>query len=287
MHPIIHLGFGIEFKQPAIIAEALAQAAVHTDGMKDYFFGCEKAVEANRSGQCESLVRLLDEIRADKELSSAVRRDDANLTGGIPERALAKMTRYASRYTVEPDELDERTAEMTNAVIYFTAGAQHPPKQVKLDFYLVHSVTCSIFYPAFMRQTWLAKADKARLLEWKVRMDLLLYLSRGSPEPLLDEIRNYGQKQPSYTWDSLIERGREYDDEGHVAKLVRALAHGQAVSKPYEQKESFRVKGDMWLQLGQMAMDSVEAGKMHGEPRWVFSAGFDEAWEKIGPRAHL
>jgi hypothetical protein len=29
LHPIIHLGFGVEFRQPAIIAEALAQAAVH------------------------------------------------------------------------------------------------------------------------------------------------------------------------------------------------------------------------------------------------------------------
>ncbi len=29
LHPMIHLGFGVEFKQPAIIAEALAQAAVH------------------------------------------------------------------------------------------------------------------------------------------------------------------------------------------------------------------------------------------------------------------
>ena len=29
LHPMIHLGFGIEFNQPAIMAEALAQAAVH------------------------------------------------------------------------------------------------------------------------------------------------------------------------------------------------------------------------------------------------------------------
>ena len=28
LHPLIHLGFGIEFEQPAIVAEALAQAAV-------------------------------------------------------------------------------------------------------------------------------------------------------------------------------------------------------------------------------------------------------------------
>lgn len=28
LHPLIHLGFGVEFDQPAIVAEALAQAAV-------------------------------------------------------------------------------------------------------------------------------------------------------------------------------------------------------------------------------------------------------------------
>jgi len=44
------------------------------------------------------------------------------------------------------------------------------------------------------------------------------------------------------------------------------------------------IKGDMWDQLGHMAIDSVEAGG----PNWVRSAGFKEAWEKIpireGPR---
>ena len=29
LHPIIHLGFGVEFEQPIIMAEALAQAPVH------------------------------------------------------------------------------------------------------------------------------------------------------------------------------------------------------------------------------------------------------------------
>lgn len=34
LHPMIHLGFGIEFQQPAIIAEALAQAAVHDNWIR-------------------------------------------------------------------------------------------------------------------------------------------------------------------------------------------------------------------------------------------------------------
>ncbi|KAJ6150072.1 hypothetical protein N7471_001271 [Penicillium samsonianum] len=40
VHPIIHLGFGIEFKQPDIAAHALAQASVH----KDYLADCIEEV---------------------------------------------------------------------------------------------------------------------------------------------------------------------------------------------------------------------------------------------------
>ncbi|KAI1982359.1 hypothetical protein LOZ55_000136 [Ophidiomyces ophidiicola] len=37
LHPFIHLGFGLEFKQPAIVAQALAQAAVHESTLKGFF----------------------------------------------------------------------------------------------------------------------------------------------------------------------------------------------------------------------------------------------------------
>jgi hypothetical protein len=36
----------------------------------------------------------------------------------------------------------------------------------------------------------------------------------------------------------------------------------------------------LWRKLGHMAIDSVEAG----EPHWVRSCGFDQAWEKIPMR---
>jgi hypothetical protein len=59
LHPIIHLGFGIEFQQPAIIAEALAQAAVHDNWMQSLFIGAEKAANQVR-GPSKSIVALLD-----------------------------------------------------------------------------------------------------------------------------------------------------------------------------------------------------------------------------------
>ena len=88
-------------------------------------------------------------------------------------------------------------------------------------------------------------------------MDLCQYASRGAPPLLPDEIRNYTPKRmDSASWDSIIERVNQVDDDGHAAKLIRALAHGQRISRPFEERAEFKIKGDMWLQLGNMGKSS-------------------------------
>lgn len=70
---------------------------------------------------------------------------------------------------------------------------------------------------------------------------------------MLEEVSSYKPKQPSKSdWDSVIERAVKLEDDGHSCKLVRALAHAEKVCAPYENQDSFRVKGNMWLQLGNM-----------------------------------
>ena len=73
LHPIIHLGFGIEFQQPAIIAEALAQAAVHDNWMARIFLGCEKAAKGKRGeeGPKKSIVQILEECKNDEKLRNS------------------------------------------------------------------------------------------------------------------------------------------------------------------------------------------------------------------------
>lgn len=134
-----------------------------------------------------------------------------------------------------------------------------------------------------MKQDWLGDANKARLLEWKIRMDLAMYASRRSPEIRLDDIRAYKPKHPS-GWDAIEDRVCQVIDDGHAPKLIRALANGQRVCQPYEDRPEFRVKADDWLQMGHMAIDSVEDAT--GET-WIRSAGFDEAWENVPLRAQL
>ncbi|KAL9118256.1 MAG: hypothetical protein Q9187_005201 [Circinaria calcarea] len=281
LHPLIHLGFGVEFKQPAIVAEALAQAAVHDNWLTPFFKGAEQVARAGgKTNDAHSLVDLLDQVRADRKLSSAARWDDGNkIRDGILARASDEMINYASQWNVSIDELQPRTAEMTNAAAYFTGGAQHPPKQIKFDFYYMHCVNASIFYSSFLNQHWISDANKARLLEWKGRLDLCMYASRRSPQPLLEEIVNYRPKEAlssSGSWEKIFDRVKEHEDDGHASKFIRALAHGKEICEPYEESGRFRIKQAMWSQLANMVIDSVE----DTGDTWVRSAGFDEAWTK-------
>lgn len=283
LHPLIHLGFGVEFEQPAIIAEALAQACIHSDWIAKFFSSAEQAADKNRSNPSRSMVELLDAIRNDKELYAAPHWSDGNkIRDGILARAGERMVSYTSQYHIKPEELDEKTAEMINAAAYFTGAAQRKRHAVKFDFFYMHCVNSSIFYSSFLKQQWLSDANKVKLLEWKVWNDLAMYASRKSPELHMDEIRKYKPKQPS-DWDKVIERVRSMEDDGHASKLVRALAHGQQVCAPYEAKSEFRLKHDDWLQLAHMTIDSVQTGG----PEWVRSAGFDEAWENVPLRSQL
>lgn len=149
LHPLIHLGFGVEFKQPAIIAEALAQAAVHDAWIAPYLFKAEKAASGKPSSK--SMVSLLDEIRTDEKLSTAAHWDDGNkIRDGILKRAPDEMIKYASQWTVDPDQLEEKTAEMTNAA----SMSNTLPRKL-----LICSLTAAKFTSPAVRNTRQSKSN--------------------------------------------------------------------------------------------------------------------------------
>jgi hypothetical protein len=280
LHPLIHLGFGVEFGQPAIVAEALAQAAVHGSWMAGFFTGCEKAAEGKRRGTVKkTIMQLCEEARGDEKLKSAASWDDGNkIRDGVLKRAPDEMIALAARYSIEEDDdLEEKTAEMINAAVYFTAAAQHPPHAIKFDFFLMHCLNSSIFFPAFLSAY--PRPTARRLLEWKVRGDIAMYVSRGCPALLPGEITEYKPVRNS-GWDGVIKRVNTFDDDGHASKLIRALAHGETACRPYIGRAGFPVSADMWLRIAHMAIDSVEAG----EPHWVRSCGFKQAWADVPVR---
>ncbi|CZS97033.1 related to HypA-like protein [Rhynchosporium agropyri] len=283
-HPIIHLGFGLEFKQPAIIAEALAQGAVHDSWTGKYLLRTEAAAKSNNDASVTTtLLELLDEIRANKKLATSAHWGDANkIRDGILVRAPEEMIRIASKWIVTPETLERKTAEMTNAAIYFTVAAQRPPKQVKFDFFYMHFTNTSIFFPTFNALPFLSSANKVRLLQWKAYLDLALYTSRAAAPLDLAEISLYTPSKleaGDAEWPGILRRLTEVADDGHAVKFGRAVANAERLCKPYEDAgdEVGVLKAFMWEKIGNMIIDSVEDS---GE-RWVRGTGFAEAWENF------
>ncbi|KAL2062642.1 hypothetical protein VTL71DRAFT_5714 [Oculimacula yallundae] len=286
-HPIIHLGFGLEFKQPAIVAEALAQAAVHDNWTGKYLLRTEAAAKSNTDASINTtLLELLEEIRADKKLATSAHWEDANkVRDGILVRAPEEMVRVASKWIATPETLERKTAEMTNAAIYFTVAAQRPPKQVKFDFFYMHSTNTSIFFPTFNALPFLSTANKIRLLQWKVYLDLAIYTSRAAASLDLGEISLYTPSKleaGDAEWPGILRRLSEFADDGHAVKFGRAVANAERLCKPYEKDGDGVgvVNGFMWEKIGNMVIDSVE----DTGDRWIRGAGFPEAWENFGNR---
>jgi hypothetical protein len=291
LHPLIHLGFGVEFNQPSIVAEALSQSCVHDNWIAPLFLESEKAATKlrDRGTPPKSAMDLLKDIQRDEKLKASTHWPDPNkIRDGILARAPDRMVHHASQYYIQDaSELDKRTAEMMHLVAYFTMAAQRPPKSVKVDFFYMHCVNSGIFFSKLMQADWLSPSNKMRLLEWKIRGDLALYVSRNTPSLSMSAITSYSPKEQDTTgtnpWPRIIERVRNYPDDGHASKLVRALAHSKEVCTKFENDPDlgFQIKGNDWDRIGHMAIDSAE---METGPTWVRGAGFQEAWKDVPER---
>jgi hypothetical protein len=155
---------------------------------------------------------------------------------------------------------------------------------VKFDFFYMHSVNSSIFFPTFNAQPWLSEANKIRLLKFKAYVDLALYTSRRSPALLLEEITNYVPKKleaGDAEWKGIFQRLFVFpEDDGHAVKLGRAVAEAEVVSKKFEGEDWAKIKGFMFEKIGNMVADSVE----DTGPTWARNVGFEQAWEKYEDR---
>ena len=276
IHPFIHLGFGLEFNQPAIVAQALAQTAVHKDELgRNFFLPAEKLAGGIGLPGKKSFQQLLDEIRENEAFARGGKWSDP-LIHGVLKRAPQEMLHYASQYHVPVEQLEEREADMVNTVgewtlfqvfaaqwetlltgrmpVYYTMASQRKEKAIMMDFFFIHSVNSAIFFSTILKLPFLNQQTKARLLEWKGRFDLLLYVSGGSPDLRLDDITSH---PATLDWPTIFSRAVTHPtDDGHMAKLVRAVAHGENVCRALEGSQKMVITGEMWRRIGNM-------GKLH------------------------
>ncbi|KAL4995977.1 hypothetical protein BDV10DRAFT_202676 [Aspergillus recurvatus] len=282
-HPVIHLAFGVEFDQPAIVAEALAQAASHDSmGVEPFLLRCEQLALKARA-EAAPLVQLFHEAGASPTLRSAPRgfeNGPDRVRDGIFGRAGDEVAALAAQFRVSPHELQRRLAEMVNCAAYVAASAQRAGRPRKIDFFHLHTVTAALSLSVLGRQSWITDAGKARLVEWKARMDLVWYCASGGVELRLEDVLDYTPAlSAGMDWSALYGAVTTVHDDGHLAKFVRALKHGEEVSRPFEDADAFPIKGRLWLKIAQMAYDTSVDRPI--ERKWIWGVGFDENWADV------
>ncbi|KAL4894512.1 hypothetical protein BDV59DRAFT_200854 [Aspergillus ambiguus] len=280
LHPLIHLGFGIEFNQPAIIAEALAQTAVHRNTLHRFFQHTEALAGGVGQPGGLPLVEIMKQIQSSQKLTRSAHSDDnSRIHDGVLARAFDEMVDAAAKYRVPADSLQMKAAEMISNVVHYAAAAQQPGKQVKFDFFYIHGVNCSIFFPKLMSLSFVDVRARQRLLECKGRMDLLIYVAYGAPSVYDAD----GPKRPRYRastdWETAFAHSVAHpDDDGHLPKLVRAIAYGERVCAPFARNMDLPVKDEDWRKIVNMVYDSTA----YTTPvTWIRGAGFEEAWAGV------
>ncbi|SPJ73300.1 related to HypA-like protein [Fusarium torulosum] len=293
LHPLIQLLYGMEWSQPMIIAAGLAQAAVHRDDYHEFFtLAAKKAKASDAPPKMKTIIDLYEEVAKDEKLKQSSHWEDSNrVFDGVLVRAKEEMIDLAARVRIGEDELDERTAEMVHTSAFVATGAAfHPPYSPRFDFILMHHINSTPFFITFNNQSWIPASVKARFLEYKIRMDLLQYIARGTPALRSDLLREYKPQDGDKLVDrpeDLFPRIHEIVDDGHTVKLARALMLAQRVTKPYQDKDWVRIKGDdEWLKAVYVLLDVNGEADKQGGTMWVRSAGFEEAWEDI-PKAKM
>lgn len=289
-HPLIHIGFGIEFDQPAIVAEGLAQAASHAWGnIGDYFVRCDEISQAE-GALSTPLQELYHQVRAAEKIRTSVQLQQGpnRIRDGLMPNAMEELAKIAAQFRVGKDDPDwERgLIESTSCAAYNAAAAQRKGKAAKLDFFSMHAVTSSIFLSLLVRQPWIPNEHKAKLIEWKGRLDLAWYASSGAPQLDLQFVTSY---QPTLSkdmdWQTLYEATVKDHDDGHVAKLVRALYSAESEAGAFEERvgqgaaTDLPIRGNLWFRVAQMCLDSTKDVPL--DEKWLMGTGFDPLWSRI------
>lgn len=177
-----------------------------------------------------------------------------------------------------------------------------------------HHITVLPVYIIFSKQDWIPLETKVRLLEWKIRLDLLKYPTHGCPEFSLDKIMSYTPKdkganpergKPATSCDAgmptiffpwltsfpptnpdLVARVHALDHEdGHAIKLLRAVVVGRQFTRPFRGQDDDSNSAQLQLRddavydkLLHLVADAVESDN---DTRWVRGAGYADAW-KVG-----
>ncbi|PLW18197.1 hypothetical protein PCANC_01423 [Puccinia coronata f. sp. avenae] len=228
LHPLIHWGYGLEFKIDGIVAEGLAMTAVHkanlqglklselltrhethgaTDGrssdinhkesMPCFDFRCPEKNKTYKPKSGLSAFQILHKISQEADLAHPALFGSYNTSEQFSKVAEhPAVSSWLAKWEVADDadweEIVERTKELIwmVAVIYATTYDASKEK-FALNFFLMHLVTSSLFLPAILPN--IAPRFRPVLLKAFFRTAICIWVGQGRLELRISEC----MKEPS------------------------------------------------------------------------------------------
>jgi hypothetical protein len=310
VHSIMHVGLGLEFDQPSILAEGLAEAVVHNEPWYTEYHETCRAVAA--STPPERRLTLLDAYKAclqdpvitncmDWGLAQQYTPPEIDLSllddfaGPTEEpwrdrawgRAGKNIAAISGQWYVRPDEdLERAAAEVVNTSIYVTCAAMRPPHELRVDFFLMHVANASYWLQGFLQRGSVSRAKKAQIIEDTGRLLTFMAAGVGMP-PLHPEVleghvmKENGDK--GMDWDGVFERVCHHADDGHMIKFIRALANGEKVSRPFEGQDGFPMRQELFLKAANAVLDNASPKPMSflRHIDIIRMVGFPQSWEEV------
>jgi len=281
-HPLIHIGYSLDFEIDATLAEGLAMMAVTSTMMAPFVVKPAGAVDKvaskvaaqlsmSKSTAPKTVIEILKAIKEDHELDGLTTYSAANKTMEIVNhsKVATKIQHYLSGWDIEETSqgIDAKTKELYKACVLAVGGTGLRNGKVKQDFFLMHALTSVLFVHKLVHT--LPPAYAVSCLKSHLGAALAYYISRGRPAIDVDALVNYKGKQPLDTtnpWLSILKRAVDID-EVHVTKVVRSCALGDLL---FGAEESY---SRLCLNTAQIALDLAGGWEFEG-------VGWDEAWEK-------
>ena len=171
------------------------------------------------------------------------------LKDGRPEAIRELACKWSIDANISDAELDSRVEQAMWAATLVLAGTGKPGRKPRIDFFLMHLLTSSLFLPTFMRAIRKTE-DKARVLRAYVSTFLVITLIRGRPRIDAELMMSYsatptppnekgGNERETNPWLPLV-HSAIYAPESHVAKSIRALFYA---AQHYGETEAGKVVG--------------------------------------------
>ncbi|KAF9905556.1 hypothetical protein EC991_001586 [Linnemannia zychae] len=280
-HPLIHLGYGVDFGIDAIVAEGLALMAITSTMMSPFVVAPATTIDTmttkimsqlsiSQPSSARTVEDILTAIREDRELDDVTSYPEANKSMDVAKSKVAasKVQKLLSEWKMEAtsQDIDFKAKELYKACVLAVGGTGLRNGKVKQDFFLMHALTSVLFVHKLAHA--LPPAYAVSCLTSHLGVSLAYYISRGRPKIDVDALLKYHGEQTldsSNPWLSVVKRAVDID-EVHVTKVVRSCALGDLL---FGAEESY---SQLLLNTAQIALD------LKGD--WEFEGvGWPQTWE--------